>query len=765
MREYCGRHANNTHSELLVLVAGPYRRAPVTSRDGSPPTSGDERSRARGLPRGPPARDRRGARAAARRGRGQRWVGDPVFDQIFHPIARRLLGRCDAVLRIGGASAGADEMVEIARARGELVVETAGISRRLILKQERQGRILEILGAEGRVVAAELPGGASACRATPSGATSMSSPRRAACSASTAARWRDRRSRRPTRAAGAGGRGKIATARAAASLLEPGRSVVLDGGSTALHLVDAMPEDQPAPFVTHSPPVARALPGARRGDRHRRRDAGSPGDGRRGRHGRRGLPPRVTADLCFLGVWALHPVAGSAPGTTRRRSSAACWSARRPRRRAGLAREARHRRRVRDRAAGALTHLATEPDVPEAVLAPFGSSACKSYSLRAPIMPTAAHLASSASSTCTLRPACYAPSSSAATGSLFPPPAAHRPLREGPGPAPGRGLRGAVRQWRRSARPARASTGRARGPTPVRRLGRRRARLTIDFVVHGDDGVAGPWAAAAQPGDELLLHGPGGAYAPDPDADWHLMVGDAASSRRSPRRCAGPAGRPVHVVLEVDGRRRSSRCPRPATCSDLAARAATTRSPTRSRRSTSRPAASTRSCTARRAPCARSAATCWSTRPAARGALDLRLLEAHAHRGGLARGQAGVEPPRRGGPHRHALGVRRRGRASGSARSAPPRGLALLARGRRALLGLRFGFLRAARGLVRRLALALGDRGLLLGLLRLGVGRLQPAFALGGARLRLDPAVLRALRGLAPPPPATPRAGAGRRAR
>jgi NADPH-dependent ferric siderophore reductase len=37
--------------------------------------------------------------------------------------------------------------------------------------------------------------------------------------------------------------------------------------------------------------------------------------------------------------------------------------------------------------------------------------------------------------------------------------------------------------------------------------------LTIDFVVHGDEGVAGPWARAAQPGDEVLLNGPGGGYA------------------------------------------------------------------------------------------------------------------------------------------------------------------------------------------------------------------------------------------------------------
>ena len=53
---------------------------------------------------------------------GSARVGDPAFDGIFHPIARRLLGRCDAVLRIGGESAGADEMVALARARGALVL-------------------------------------------------------------------------------------------------------------------------------------------------------------------------------------------------------------------------------------------------------------------------------------------------------------------------------------------------------------------------------------------------------------------------------------------------------------------------------------------------------------------------------------------------------------------------------------------------------------------------------------------------------------------
>ena len=49
---------------------------------------------------------------------GSRRVGDDAFNEVFHPIAERLLERCDAVLRMGGPSQGADEMVRIAQARG-----------------------------------------------------------------------------------------------------------------------------------------------------------------------------------------------------------------------------------------------------------------------------------------------------------------------------------------------------------------------------------------------------------------------------------------------------------------------------------------------------------------------------------------------------------------------------------------------------------------------------------------------------------------------
>ena len=53
---------------------------------------------------------------------GSTAMGDPIFDRLFHPVARRLVARCDACLRIGGPSAGADEMVALAQAAGARVM-------------------------------------------------------------------------------------------------------------------------------------------------------------------------------------------------------------------------------------------------------------------------------------------------------------------------------------------------------------------------------------------------------------------------------------------------------------------------------------------------------------------------------------------------------------------------------------------------------------------------------------------------------------------
>jgi hypothetical protein len=49
--------------------------------------------------------------------------GDAIYEEILYPIARRLLNRCDAVLRLPGASKGADDDVHFARELGLRVFE------------------------------------------------------------------------------------------------------------------------------------------------------------------------------------------------------------------------------------------------------------------------------------------------------------------------------------------------------------------------------------------------------------------------------------------------------------------------------------------------------------------------------------------------------------------------------------------------------------------------------------------------------------------
>ena len=63
----------------------------------------------------------------------------------------------------------------------------------------------------------------------------------------------------------------------------------------------------------------------------------------------------------------------------------------------------------------------------------------------------------------------------------------------------------------------------------LRRADVQRQQLAIDFVVHGDEGIAAPWAAHAEPGDILTMSGAGGAYHPDPGSDWHLFAGDESA--------------------------------------------------------------------------------------------------------------------------------------------------------------------------------------------------------------------------------------------
>jgi len=63
----------------------------------------------------------------------------------------------------------------------------------------------------------------------------------------------------------------------------------------------------------------------------------------------------------------------------------------------------------------------------------------------------------------------------------------------------------------------------------IRRVDPVARTIDIDFVVHGDTGIAGPWAAHAKAGDRLTMSAPGGGYSPDPTVDHHVFIGDESA--------------------------------------------------------------------------------------------------------------------------------------------------------------------------------------------------------------------------------------------
>lgn len=88
----------------------------------------------------------------------------------------------------------------------------------------------------------------------------------------------------------------------------------------------------------------------------------------------------------------------------------------------------------------------------------------------------------------------------------------------------------------------------------IRSFDRAAGLLTIDFVVHGDTGLAGPWAMRAQEGDTLGFFGPGGAWTPNPHADSYLFAGDeAALPAIAAALDALPTDATGEVYLEVSG--------------------------------------------------------------------------------------------------------------------------------------------------------------------------------------------------------------------
>lgn len=101
---------------LLVLIAGPY----MSGTGGDPARIAENRARleSQALPifeRGHLPLVGEWLALPIIHAAGGQAHGDAVFQQYQYPVAHRLIERCDAVLRIPGASTGAD--LDVARAR------------------------------------------------------------------------------------------------------------------------------------------------------------------------------------------------------------------------------------------------------------------------------------------------------------------------------------------------------------------------------------------------------------------------------------------------------------------------------------------------------------------------------------------------------------------------------------------------------------------------------------------------------------------------
>ncbi len=96
------------------------------------------------------------------------------------------------------------------------------------------------------------------------------------------------------------------------------------------------------------------------------------------------------------------------------------------------------------------------------------------------------------------------------------------------------------------------------GPRPAatrtytpRRFDAAALTLDVDFVLHGE-GPASNWAEQVRPGQQLVMMGPGPGHKIDPDAAWHLLVGDdTALPAIETLLEALPAAMPVTALIEV----------------------------------------------------------------------------------------------------------------------------------------------------------------------------------------------------------------------
>ena len=109
----------DTLKPLIILIAGPYRSG--TNDDPHLMAQNLERLESFALPiyrAGHIPMIGEWVALPVMKQAGSIALGDAISEQYLYPVAGRLLERCDAVLRIEGASKGADEDVRLARERG-----------------------------------------------------------------------------------------------------------------------------------------------------------------------------------------------------------------------------------------------------------------------------------------------------------------------------------------------------------------------------------------------------------------------------------------------------------------------------------------------------------------------------------------------------------------------------------------------------------------------------------------------------------------------
>ena len=85
-----------------------------------------------------------------------------------------------------------------------------------------------------------------------------------------------------------------------------------------------------------------------------------------------------------------------------------------------------------------------------------------------------------------------------------------------------------------------------------RRIDTATGLFDVDFVTHGDQGLAGPWAQRAAVGDTISFRGPGGAWHPEEGYTHFVFAGDESAA---PAIAAGveklPSGATADVYLEI----------------------------------------------------------------------------------------------------------------------------------------------------------------------------------------------------------------------